>query len=83
MRRCGDDDRVMNACFDAKLLHIIVLIHLSCFISSFTVSGLRAETARGGTDPASAARKTAYFDPQTAVVGRTEVVNGFQNIGVC
>jgi hypothetical protein len=39
MRRRGDDDRAMNACFDAnycilhvKLLHIIVLIHLSYII---------------------------------------------------
>jgi hypothetical protein len=42
----------MNACFDAKLLHICVNIHLSCFILSFVVHCLRAETARGGTDPA-------------------------------
>jgi hypothetical protein len=56
----------MNAYFDAKLLHIacktvaycvnlFVLLHFKLYGSN-----LRAETARGGTNPASAARKTTY-----------------------
>jgi hypothetical protein len=52
-----------------KRLHIIVLIHLSCIITIFTVSGLQVETARDRT-----------FGPQTADAYRTELADGVSNM---
>jgi hypothetical protein len=37
MQRRGDDDRVMNACFDAELLHIAFITVVYCCINSFVL----------------------------------------------
>jgi hypothetical protein len=69
MRR-GVDDRLMNACFDAKLLHVacknccIFVLRFIC-LSSFS-SLWFSICARRGTDPEAAARKTAYSRMQVA-----------------
>jgi hypothetical protein len=81
----------MNACFDAKLLHIACkTIAYNCVnlfvLLHFKLYGSRAETTRGriccfaghGCRFCSTPRG---FGPQTAYAGRTELADGVSNMG--